>query len=86
MKFWVVQHEPVWRNFASLVPEAKRLLLLGASIDGDVVSFAAGKYLIFPRSENEAVGLKSLAEVFGWFLAASAEAGDAPGPTYAPER
>lgn len=89
VKFWVEKNQPAWRNFAAVVPDAKRLLVLGASIDGDVLVFAPGAkrgYVIFPRSEDEAVGLGKLAEVFGWFLAVAAEAGDTPRATYAPER
>jgi hypothetical protein len=84
--FWTVDHEPVWTNFAELVPDPKRLVLVASSSNGDIVGYTGERYVVFPRGDVLAVGLADLAEVFGWFMDYIEEAeGKRPRPTYRPE-
>jgi hypothetical protein len=84
--FWTVDHEPVWTNFAELVPDPKKLVVVASSSNGDIVGYTGERYVVFPRGDDLAVGLADLAEVFGWFMDYIEEAdGKRPSPTYKPE-
>jgi hypothetical protein len=86
VKVWTVDHQPVWKNFAALVPNSARLVMLGASSNGDVFGHSGNRYVVFPRNTDEVIGLADLAQVFGWYFAKLEAAGDRPKRTYAPER
>jgi hypothetical protein len=88
---WRRNYRGAFRTFFAnhdevLGEEARSLVTLASSIEGDRVGFLAGapaRILILPRNDDRIVVTKGMPEVLGWYARVAREVDDAP-PTYAP--